>query len=270
MALASQVAEEAWEAGIGEKVGAVVVDRKLERGSQAVAVAGDGRWDGEFGAERGTVGEGGVGGNAMAHAVMRAIGMVARRRKEFAARAMRVREQSSPPLARDEIQAADLATTEGGDGKVVEEEGENHFADQPLTPLERHIYSLEDTMAPNGYLCLDLEIYITHEPCVMCSMAILHSRFGKVVFGVPMPRTGGMAAEALTPDGSHTGETDEEGTDGKGDDEGNAGETELLEKRPSYGLFWRRELHWRLLAWRWLDDEKEEQRGVEVAWDLHA
>ncbi|KAL9032878.1 MAG: hypothetical protein Q9214_007774 [Letrouitia sp. 1 TL-2023] len=189
---------------------------------------------------------------------------------------MKVPEQSSSPLARDELQAADLATTEREDGKVAEEEEEeeegNYFADRPLTALERHIYSFDDTMAPNGYLCLDLEIYITHEPCVMCSMAILHSRFGKVVFGVPMPWTGGMAAEALRPDGSNTGEIDEEGTDGKGDEKGNSREVELpKKKRPSYGLFWRRELHWRLLAWRWLDDEKEEQRSAEVAsWDLHA
>ncbi|KAL9615046.1 MAG: hypothetical protein Q9167_000469 [Letrouitia subvulpina] len=270
MALASQAAEEAWEAGIGEKVGAVVVDRKSEQGPQAVAVAGDGRWNGKFGAERGAVEERGVGGNAMAHAVMRAIGMVARRRKDVAARSSRVPKQSSPPLASDEPQAAGLTATEREHMKPVEGEG-SHFADQPLTPLEHHIYNLDDTIPPNGYLCLDLEIYITHEPCVMCSMAILHSRFGKVVFGVPMPQTGGMAAEALRPDGSNTGEIEEEGTDGKGDDDGKSWEAELPEKRPYYGLFWRRELHWRLLAWRWLDDEQqeEEQRGTKVAWDLH-
>lgn len=266
MGLARRVAEEAWEAGIGAKVGAVVVDRGLEGGAQAVAVAGDGRWDGVFGAERGSVGE---GGNAMAHAVMRAIGMVARRRKEVAARAREGPGQASPPLASDDTQAAGLATMEGGDGKVAEEEG-NHFADQPLTPLERHVYSLADTMAPNGYLCLNLEIYITHEPCVMCSMAILHSRFGKVVFGVPMPWTGGMAAEALRPDGSHAGDIEEEGTDGQGDNERNARGAELPAQRPRYGLFWRRELHWRLLAWRWLDDEKEEQQAGEVDEHLHA
>lgn len=52
----------------------------------------------------------------------------------------------------------------------------------------------------------------------MCGMAVVHSRFGKLVFGRRMRGTGGVCAEG----------------DGVG-----------------AGLWWRRELNWCLFGWRW-------------------
>jgi len=45
-------------------------------------------------------------------------------------------------------------------------------------------------MLLGNYRLPDCEIYVTLEPCAMCSMALLHARFKRVVFGAPDPKTG--------------------------------------------------------------------------------
>ena len=41
-----------------------------------------------------------------------------------------------------------------------------------------------------NYRLPDCDLYVTLEPCAMCSMALLHARFRRVVYGAPDPKTG--------------------------------------------------------------------------------
>jgi len=47
----------------------------------------------------------------------------------------------------------------------------------------------------DSYLCTEYKMSITDEPCVMCSMALLHSRIAMVVYKHPSPQTGGLGSK---------------------------------------------------------------------------
>ena len=203
MGLATRAGKATSAEGKGELFGAVVVERSKSAGPSVVAVAGDAR------RENITEARSEGKGNVMAHAVMRVISMIANQR----------------------LSASDTHKT-----LETTEKQRNYFADEPLTALEKDIYS-QSRLAPGGYLCLDLELYLTHEPCVMCSMAINHSRFGRVVFGQRMPRTGGLAADVV---GDSTPSVVE------------------AAPRPCYGLWWCSQLNWKFLTWQWVDEDPPE------------
>ncbi|KAF1814560.1 hypothetical protein P152DRAFT_432629 [Eremomyces bilateralis CBS 781.70] len=192
LALAERAAQACHASNSGPSVGCVVVERRKDGIAEVVSVAGDARYGGVGSANS-------CAGNVMAHAVMRAMGMVARKR-------LRVDE---------DVQGA---------GEQSAEE-QSAYMDLPLNELESKFFAL-DNIAPRGYLCLNLEIYLTHEPCVMCSMAILHGRFASCVFRRELPLTGAL-------------------TTSKGKDSNSLG----------YGLFWHQELNWKFFAWKWLDSD---------------
>lgn len=197
MSLAHQVANEGKKKGYGEPMGACIVQRSEEGKVTIVALAADARWHNQ---PKSKVGD---WGNPMAHAVMRAISMVAQKLVR----------------AEDRVRVAKLPS-------ILEFEA---FQDKTLLDDEQKVFDVDHPI-PDGYLCHGLEMYLTHEPCVMCSMAILHSRMGKVVFRHRMPLTGGLSAE----------------------DRGCGHEIlQGLDGGRGLGLFWRRELNWSLVAWEW-------------------
>jgi tRNA-specific adenosine deaminase 3 len=183
--MAIQVAARSKSGGYGEAIGAIVVKRG-DQGCEAVALAGDSRWMDQQDDQV---------GNVMAHAVLRVIGMVARK--------LDATQQKQLDLHRS-VTPSNHKT--------------GHLSDVPVL-LEEQVVFETDNLSADGYLCHGLEIYITHEPCVMCSMALLHSRFTRVVFGRRMPRTGGLCSE-------------------------------VCPQSLGYGLFWKKELNWSFLAWQ--------------------
>ncbi|KAI0112070.1 hypothetical protein GGR51DRAFT_547152 [Nemania sp. FL0031] len=229
MTLAHQVARKSRDAGLGEPIGAVIIKRtipgrfdsaknasfKSERSNsnitqakettQIVALAGDARW---YQQEK-------VGrtGNPMGHAALRAISMVAQK------------------LVRTENRAENKPA-------IMEFEA---FQDGPLLDDEQVVFDAEHP-CPDGYLCHDLELYLTHEPCIMCAMAILHSRMGRIVFRHRMPLTGGMSSEDRGYDTCGNPTTCESGSCGGG---------------RGLGLHWRKELNWSMLGWEWETDTVE-------------
>ncbi|KAI5969992.1 TAD3 [Candida margitis] len=50
----------------------------------------------------------------------------------------------------------------------------------------------KDGKQERGYLCTDMIVYTTHEPCVMCSMALVHSRIVRCTYLKPVSPGGGM------------------------------------------------------------------------------
>ena len=55
-------------------------------------------------------------------------------------------------------------------------------------------YFDEDDNVLEGYLGTDLELYSIVEPCIMCSMALLHSRISRLFFQKHNPQSGGLSS----------------------------------------------------------------------------
>ncbi|KAI0181377.1 hypothetical protein GGR52DRAFT_33113 [Hypoxylon sp. FL1284] len=192
-------------------------DIPTKESTEIVAIAGDARWHQQVKCE-------GSNGNPLAHAALRAISMVAQKL---------VRAENRPK----------------SEPQIMEFES---FQDKPLLSEEQLVYGT-DHPSPDGYLCHELELYMTHEPCIMCAMAILHSRMGRIVFQHRMPLTGGMCAEDRGYDACKaSGACDHDGNHGGGQ---------------GLGLFYRKELNWSMLGWEW---EASEPEDMMVDHHLHA
>lgn len=65
------------------------------------------------------------------------------------------------------------------------------------------LYLRQGGLVLQNYRLLDTTLYVTLEPCVMCSGAMIHSRIGTVVYGARDEKTG--AAGSLLDVLSHPG-----------------------------------------------------------------
>ncbi|KAL2808190.1 hypothetical protein BJX63DRAFT_42228 [Aspergillus granulosus] len=115
--------------------------------------------------------------------------------------------------------------------------------------------------AQGGYLCTDLDVYLTHEPCVCCCMALLLSRFRSVIY----PQTGrmisgGLASEPVikpVPVPESDIKLEREGTPQHIAQ--NANEAHPKKSRQYYGLHWRKELNWRALGFEFVQDGVQDE-----------
>ena len=224
MRMAQTAGRETQNRGYGIGPGCVILER-VDDTTRIVAVAGDAR---QKPVPRGTGVEpaepgGCEGSNVMGHAVMRAVGMIGRKRLRVA----------STPVSNRAAKAERTFETcgLGHDEKARDA----FFLDQPLTAMEARYFE-QDNLVPDGYLCLRLELFLTHEPCIMCSMALVHSRVGRVVFLNRMPQTGGLTAERVSNDTGPLG--------------------------LGYGLCWRKELNWQFMCWEYIEQKHKDTGNV--------
>jgi tRNA(adenine34) deaminase len=76
------------------------------------------------------------------------------------------------------------------DGKIVGR-GYNQPIIRHDPTAHAEVMALRDAAQRLGnYRLPDSTLYVTLEPCVMCSGAIMHARVGRVVFGARDPKTG--------------------------------------------------------------------------------
>ena len=213
--LALTVGKDTSDIGLGRNCGAIVVDPATR---EVIAAAGDARWH-KLAGDQQSFGS----GRPEHHALMRVIAMVAD--KELIRRGMKVCSAGEYSTVRD-------------------------LRGTPISPIEKHyVHDLvsdvdisasttlppRQTQArPDTYLCTGLDLYLTHEPCVCCTMAMLHSRFRACIFIQRMPGTGGFCAEED-------------------------------KSKPAYGLFWRKELNWRTITFETASRNEDSDKLDDIA-----
>ncbi|RHZ50347.1 putative tRNA-specific adenosine-34 deaminase subunit Tad3 [Aspergillus thermomutatus] len=311
LALAEKVAEEAEKSGRGRRIGAVVVDPEIlasidttddEDGARwaeaVVAVAGDARYSrreaGALSESELQIGPGppaaeqtynsDLEGGPELHALMRAVEMIAQKRREEDRGDSDTKPYLSP-LESYFLSQSDVSTSasllDPREPSPVPEKLQKTNSASPVVPTTSNgplVAPRIRSRAQGGYLCTDLDVYLTHEPCLCCSMGMLLSRFRAVIF----PRkgrmvTGGLASEPVvspvcSPEASEQTTLESasqalpepeksESTAQKGETSGSATE------RKYYGLHWRKELNWRALGFEFVEHDDharstERQTGV--------
>jgi tRNA-specific adenosine deaminase 3 len=140
--------------------------------------------DPESGAMQGEAGDG-AAAHPLRHAVIAAVGAVAD--------AQRARWPDAAPgaaelpkrrrLLEGEGEGAAALEGEGEGAAALEGEGEDGGAARTDAP---------GALAERPYLCTGFDAYVVAEPCLMCAMALVHSRARRVVFCAPDAARGAL------------------------------------------------------------------------------
>ena len=246
--VAKQAGEEARLKGHGRGAGAVVVNPKTQ---QVIAVAGDGRWwtsEQTLSANPDLSDE---EGRPEHHALMRVVAMVANkelRRRLRAGSHTRFASTCTESPAGEPLTDMEQIYSEAVNSPLALSPVTSHpaspiFPTSPTESIDNLASSLSSSLSSlslrsvmsrsEGYLCSGLDLYLTHEPCVCCAMAMIHSRFRTCIFEKRMPGSGALSARDSP--------------------------TSL-----GYGLFWRRELNWRVMTFHYQEKKETRRKGRSV------
>ncbi|KAG8832016.1 hypothetical protein FRC17_002202 [Serendipita sp. 399] len=70
---------------------------------------------------------------------------------------------------------------------------------RPLMPTSAERIPTPTLQNGEGYHLTNRTLFITHEPCLMCTMALVHSRVKEVIYLYPMSETGGCGGQTVVP-----------------------------------------------------------------------
>lgn len=78
----------------------------------------------------------------------------------------------------------------GPDGARVAEGWNRNISENDPTAHAEIVALRRAGQALGNYRLTGCTLYVTLEPCAMCSMAMVHARLARVVYGAPDPKTG--------------------------------------------------------------------------------
>ena len=76
------------------------------------------------------------------------------------------------------------------DGQVISKAFNKPIANHDPSAHAEMLALREAALAEENYRIPGSTLYVTLEPCAMCSGAVLHARIDRVVYGAPDPKTG--------------------------------------------------------------------------------
>ena len=76
------------------------------------------------------------------------------------------------------------------DGQVISKAFNKPIANHDPSAHAEMLALREAALAEENYRMPGTTLYVTLEPCAMCSGAMLHARLSRVVYGAPDPKTG--------------------------------------------------------------------------------